>query len=451
MKALKQALTLGALALVACQSTPEASPQGSAAQPTPSEREKSGVNPLSDEASMPPKRSVKIPAKTRGPKGSRPADKVRWAVPLDPTSPKRGASEDALVTMVLFEDLESPFSRHLFPTLERLFEGAPSGLRLSYRHLPLPHNAKARSFASAAHCAHEQGHFWQMRAALMRMESPELAGALASLKLDAKAYEACLASPRPERRIRADAQAAQRASVGGTPVLFVNGRKSAGSISFDALNQLIREERSEARKRASAQAKAVPRARLYEVITKNGRTRNPLAPVPTPVAEEPLVRLGEPERVIAIRAWLDLSSHEQRKSLRALIELARSDASVSLEFFPAGGGDKAEAQAWRRSLWCARKEGKAWPMLEAATAATKHSAGHPMDEVEHHEEHEDEDPLPAITASLGLKASSCAATTPKPATFQEATWLINGRRYDGSLGWGPPALRRLKGLFSVAP
>ena len=81
-------------------------------------------------------------------------------------------------------------------------------------------------------------------------------------------------------------------------------------------------------------------------------------------------------------------------------------------------------------------------MLEAATAATKHSAGHPRDEVEHHEEHEDEDPLPAITASLGLKASSCAMTTPKPATF---------RRPPGALMAGATTAHRAGTSCSTAP
>ena len=103
-------------------------------------------------------------------------------------------------------------------------------------------------------------------AALMRMESPGLASALASLKLDAKATKpARLSAPRAPNPRRCAGSSA--GGVGGTPVLFVNGRKSADD-SFDALNQLIREERSLARSERAAQEG--PQGTLYEVITRTG-------------------------------------------------------------------------------------------------------------------------------------------------------------------------------------
>ena len=40
-------------------------------------------------------------------------DDARWAVPIDATSPTRGAADTSLVTIVLFEDLASPFCRRL--------------------------------------------------------------------------------------------------------------------------------------------------------------------------------------------------------------------------------------------------------------------------------------------------------------------------------------------------
>ena len=122
-----------------------------------------------------PVRTAKVPKLTPGPKAQRPVDDVRWAVPLDPTSPTRGNGDTPLVTIILFEDLASPFSRHLHPTLNSLMDSSPGDIRLSYRHLPLPHNAEAIPSANAAHCAHEQGRFWEMRDALFRDERPDLA------------------------------------------------------------------------------------------------------------------------------------------------------------------------------------------------------------------------------------------------------------------------------------
>ena len=152
-------------------------------------------------------------------------------------------------------------------------------IRLSYRHLPLPHNAQAIPSANAAHCAHEQGRFWEMRDALFRDERPDLARLPAELGLDLPTFHACLASPTPARRIAADAQAARRATVGGTPVLFVNGRKSAGALSLKELQALVDTERKAAKARIASQKSPHPTKALYDVIAKTGRARSPLSPV----------------------------------------------------------------------------------------------------------------------------------------------------------------------------
>jgi protein-disulfide isomerase len=404
------------------------------------------------EGATTPTRTSRVPKRTRGPKAHRGPDDVRWAVPLDPTSPTQGNHESPLVTIILFEDLASPFSRHLYPTLKALMTESPGDLRLSYRHLPLPHNPQATPSANAAHCAHEQGRFWEMRDAIFRDERPDLARLPADLGLNLTDFHACLTSPKPGRRIAADAQAARRATVGGTPVLFVNGRKSAGALPLADLRALVTAERTAAQARIAVQSQARPTKALYDVITKHGRARSPLSPVPTPIAEAALATLGGTDGLTSIKAWLDLSQEPHRQSLRALIATAREDMGVSLELFPAQPGDAPSAEAWSQRLWCAKVEGKLWPMLEAAAAATRHTHGHPMERVEADAEpHHDKDTLKEVSRISGLDPARCAGTQPQKATFAGPTWLINGRRYDGSLGWGPPALRRLMAMVSPAP
>ena len=81
--------------------------------------------------------------------------------------------------------------------------------------------------------------------------------------------------------------------------------------------------------------------------------------------------------------------------------MARDDKSVSLEVF-ALQDEPASTKGWRARLSCAKSQGKEWPMLEAATAATRHSAGHPMEHVDHDEDHHDTpDPLDTIVERVG--------------------------------------------------
>ena len=54
-----------------------------------------------------------------------------------------------------------------------------------------------------------------------------------------------------------------------------------------------------------------------------------------------------------------------------------------------------------------------------------------------------DDPLTESLTAAGVTLTHCPESLPPEATFSGPMWLINGRRYDGSMGWGPPALRRL--------
>ena len=215
---------------------------------------------------------------------------------------------------------------------------------------------------------------------------------------------------------------------------------------------LVDTERTAAKARIAAQKSPHPTKALYDVIAKTGRARSPLSPVPSPIAERPLTRLGDDDGLISIRAWLDLSQESHRQSLKALINTTRKNATISLELFVARPGNGEDAKAWGQRLWCAKGQGKLWPLLEAAAAATRHTHGHPSKHVSaDDEDHHDPDALDEVSQLAGLNVEQCEDTSPKAATFDGPTWLINGRRYDGSLGWGPQALRRLITMVSPTP
>lgn len=63
------------------------------------------------------------------------------------------------------------------------------------------------------------------------------------LGLDEAAFAACLASPATRARVDADRAAGERFGVEGTPTLFINGHKIAGSVSIGVLEQVIQQIR----------------------------------------------------------------------------------------------------------------------------------------------------------------------------------------------------------------
>ncbi len=61
--------------------------------------------------------------------------------------------------------------------------------------------------------------------------------------LDQDVFATCIESPAARAKVDSDRADGQRFGVEGTPTLFINGRKIAGSVSTDVLAQVIRQIR----------------------------------------------------------------------------------------------------------------------------------------------------------------------------------------------------------------
>jgi protein-disulfide isomerase len=144
--------------------------------------------------------------------------------------------EDAPLTMVEFTDLQCPFCRQFiltsFDEIKRNWIDTGK-LRYISRDFPLDFHPQAMPAARAARCAGEQGKFWEMRLGLMRnanLLTPEYIKKTAGdLKLDAKPFEACIASTKFDAEIQAETREGTALGVGGTPT-FVLGRTTAAGI-----------------------------------------------------------------------------------------------------------------------------------------------------------------------------------------------------------------------------
>jgi protein-disulfide isomerase len=143
---------------------------------------------------------------------------------------------DAPLTLVEFTDLQCPFCRQYatstFDLIKRNWIDTGK-LRYISRDFPLDFHPQAMPAARAARCAGEQGKFWEMRLALVRnahLLAPDyITRTAGDLKLDAKAFGACIASTKFDAAIQADTLEGNRIGMTGTPT-FIIGRTRADAL-----------------------------------------------------------------------------------------------------------------------------------------------------------------------------------------------------------------------------
>jgi len=158
--------------------------------------------------------------------------------------PVRGA-KNAKVTLIEFADFECPYCQQFEPKLAKLQEEFQGQLAFAYKDLPLPMHSHAQKAAEAAHCAMEQGKFWEYHDLVFsnrKLEVSQLKESARTLKLDGDAFDKCLDSGATAAAVKANLDEATALALPGTPGFFLNGRFIEGSVSYDALRSAVLEE-----------------------------------------------------------------------------------------------------------------------------------------------------------------------------------------------------------------
>jgi protein-disulfide isomerase len=226
-------------------------------------------------------------------------DTVRYRVPVD-GAPSRGP-DDALVTIVAFEDFQCPFCGRAHGTLARILEEYPSDVRVVYRHQPLPFHQNAMPAAEASMEAFVQrgpAGFWAMHDLLFEnqqaLDRASLERYAAQVGLDLPRFTRALDEHPHRARILADSELGNRIGANGTPAFFINGVELMGAQPFEAFAGVIDREREHARRLVAA---GVPRGRLYERVIEHGLTR---AEPPPAVAAAAPRRTPDPRAVYRV-------------------------------------------------------------------------------------------------------------------------------------------------------
>src|SRR6266404_441152 len=159
---------------------------------------------------------------------------VRTSVADAPTL----GNADAPVTLVEFSDYQCPFCQRFFATtlsaLKKHYVDTGK-VRYVFRDFPLDQiHPQARKAAEAAHCAGDQGKYWEVHDLLFQnqraLAPSELSEHARNLGLDAAAFDACLGSHKQAARVSKGHTDGMAAGVQGTPGFVVAKTQPGDSV-----------------------------------------------------------------------------------------------------------------------------------------------------------------------------------------------------------------------------
>jgi len=175
-------------------------------------------------------------------------DAPRREVEIESTDPSLGRAS-APVTLIEFSDFQCPFCQRVAPTLKKLRETYGDRLRIVWKDFPLTQiHPQAFKAGEAAHCAGDQGKYWEYHDRLFAnqqsLQVEDLKRYAVDLGLDAAAFSACLDSSKYGERVRDGVAQGTRLGVNSTPTIYINGRMLQGAQPYETFAAVIDEELS---------------------------------------------------------------------------------------------------------------------------------------------------------------------------------------------------------------
>ncbi|MCC6899324.1 MAG: thioredoxin domain-containing protein [Polyangiaceae bacterium] len=193
-----------------------------------------------------------LPPPNTGPRVALPADGLS-PLPVTADVPVWG-SDKALVTVIVFGDLECPHTRRAQRGIESVLRAFPNEVRVAFRHRPLAIHSRARDAAKVGvgmRRDHGEAAFWrflsQAAATTHDANKIELAKWVAAAGGSAARVEDWIADAGAENEVGRDLLLAALFDVRETPTFFVNGLRVDGFSSYDDLKRVVEKELASAR------------------------------------------------------------------------------------------------------------------------------------------------------------------------------------------------------------
>jgi protein-disulfide isomerase len=155
--------------------------------------------------------------------------------------------QNAPITIVEFSDFQCSYCKRVLTVLNQVLQQYPDRVKLAFRDFPIlnihPHAQKA---AEAAHCAADQGKFWEYHDLLFDKQDAipgaNYAEHAKALGLEVAPFQECVDSRKYKETVERNYADGVKAGVSGTPAFFINGRLLSGAQPLEAFKAVIDEE-----------------------------------------------------------------------------------------------------------------------------------------------------------------------------------------------------------------
>lgn len=170
----------------------------------------------------------------------------RYTIPTD-GDPSLGP-DDAPVTLVMFSDYQCPYCRQWYEQVfNQLVTTYPGKIRFVYKDFPLTSlHEFAAPAAEAAHCAGDQGKYWEYQAKLFSGEKDFGTATFnqyaTDINLDANQFADCLSTRKFQKQVEDNYSFAANLGVQSTPTFFINGLAVIGAQPLEVFEQMINQE-----------------------------------------------------------------------------------------------------------------------------------------------------------------------------------------------------------------
>jgi len=133
----------------------------------------------------------------------------------------------APITIIEFTDYQCPFCSRVRATVNQLLDEYKDKIRYVLRDFPLSFHQFAKKAHEAAHCAGDQGKYWEYNKELwanqQALSVDKLKEYAKAIKLDAKKFDKCLDEGKYTKVVEENVEYGASVGAQGTPSFFING------------------------------------------------------------------------------------------------------------------------------------------------------------------------------------------------------------------------------------
>ncbi len=167
-------------------------------------------------------------------------------VEIDTKGAASVGDDNAKVTIVEFSDYQCPFCKRVRPTIWRLVDEYKGKVRYVFMDFPLSFHNNAKKAAEAAHCAGDQGKYFEFNRKIFdnqeKISVDDLKGYAKQLQLDTKKFDKCLDSGEHTKDVEESIKKGSSVGVSGTPAYFINGIMLSGAMPYESFKEIIDSE-----------------------------------------------------------------------------------------------------------------------------------------------------------------------------------------------------------------